>query len=105
MCGILRAGSFGSMALTSPLIQPNSGDAELEAALGHQLRADADAEKRPQPLAHCLLQRLAHVGNRIDVGSFVSIGGYRRPARLPSPSGCPADGCVGGTPVPWQKVV
>ncbi len=61
------------MALTSPLIQPKPGrDAELEAALGHQLRADADAQERPQLLAHAPLQRLAHAGHRVQ--SVLAVG-------------------------------
>ena len=53
MCGILRLGSFGSMARTSPAIQSSpSVDLELQPARRHQLHADADAEERPALDAH-----------------------------------------------------
>ena len=48
MCGILSAGSAGAIGTTSPGIQPSpSMAANSRPARGHQLHADADAEKRP----------------------------------------------------------
>ena len=79
MCGILSAGSFGSMALHVALDPAEARrDAELEPALGHQLRADADAEERPAFAAHGLLQRLAHAGDRIDARPAVGEGADAR---------------------------
>jgi hypothetical protein len=58
-------------------------DFEFEAALGHQLRAHADAEKRPSLRAHAVLERLDHarhggeprlaVGERPDAGQHHAI--------------------------------
>jgi hypothetical protein len=57
ICGIFSAGSDGSIATTSPGTQPSPDhDLEFAAPLGHQLHADADAEKRPAAPDHRLVQ-------------------------------------------------
>ena len=37
----------------------------LEPARRHELRADADAEKRPASLAHSFVQRFDHAGDAV----------------------------------------
>ena len=75
MCGIFRPGSFGVMRSTSPGIQPRPGVTSIfAAALGHELHADTNAEKRPALLADALVQRLDHAGNRIETAPAIRKG-------------------------------
>ena len=64
ICGIFSAGSAGTISLTSPAIQPKPlRDSLFQAALRHQLHADADAEERPRLRDRDLLDRLGHAGD------------------------------------------
>ena len=57
--------------------EPRARDV-FEAALGHQLHADADAEERPAAAAHGLLQRLDHAGHGVEPGAAVGEGADAR---------------------------
>ena len=64
ICGILSDGSRGAIATTSPAIQPKpSRLAMFEAALGHELHADANAEKGLAARDDFFLKRLPHAGH------------------------------------------
>ena len=54
------------------------GDLVFAAALGHELHADADAEKRPALAAHGFLQRLDHARHRVEAAPAI---GERADAR------------------------
>ncbi len=67
------------MRSTSPGIQPRPvGHFLLVAALGHELHADADAEERLALLAHIVVQRLDHAGQRVEPAPAIGKGADAR---------------------------
>ncbi len=54
------------------------GDLELQATLGHELHADADAEERAALAAHGFLERLAHAGHGLEAALAIGEGADAR---------------------------
>ena len=79
ICGIFNVLSDGAMRLTSPLIQPRPWrDFIFAAALGHQLHADADAEKRLALAAHGFVERIDHARHRVEPAPAIGEGADAR---------------------------
>ena len=79
MCGILSVRVVGrdGAHLAGDPVEP-VGRLELQPAAGHELHADADAEKRPAFDAHRVFQGFAHAGHGFEAALAVGEGADAR---------------------------
>ena len=89
------------MRSTSPAIQPKpSRHLVFAPALGHELHADANAEKRPAARAHALIERLHHAGDGVEPAPAI---GESADARQHDAIGAPDRVGIGVTMIGWAS--